>query len=99
MACINQIRGGLLEEVVLLLLDRSGYRRVRVGEEGTRNGRAGLEVEGRGSHHQIDALVSPVHSHAFIYYPIRLMVEAKCETNPVGLIGIPRHCERDARGG
>lgn len=84
MASINQIRGALLEEIVLLLLDRSGYRRIKAGEEGTRNGRAGLEVEGRGSHHQIDALVSPVHSHAFIY-PIRLMVEAKCETSPVGL--------------
>lgn len=84
MASINQIRGALLEEIVLLLLDRSGYRSIKAGEEGTRNGRAGLEVEGRGSHHQIDALVSPVHSHAFIY-PIRLMVEAKCETSPVGL--------------
>lgn len=84
MPSINQIRGALLEEIVLLLLERSGYRRVHVGDEGTRSGRAGVEVEGRGSHHQIDALVSPIHSHAFIY-PIRLMVEAKCLTIPVGL--------------
>lgn len=84
MASIHQIRGGLLEEVVLLLLNRSGYRRVSVGEEGTRNGRAGLEVEGRGTTHQIDALVTPVHAHAFIY-PIRLLVEAKCEAHPLGL--------------
>jgi hypothetical protein len=41
-------------------------------------------VEGRGTHHQIDALVSPLHSHAFIY-PIRLAVEAKCEKNAVSL--------------
>src|SRR5712692_6797405 len=84
MASINQIRGSLLEEVVLLLLARSGYRRVAVGEEGTRNGRAGLEVEGRGTAHQIDALVTPVYAHAFIY-PIRLLVEAKCEAKPLGL--------------
>jgi len=84
MASIKQIRGSLLEEVVLLLLARSGYRRILVGEEGTRNGRAGLEVEGRGTVHQIDALVTPVHSHAFVY-PIRLLVEAKCEAKPLGL--------------
>ena len=84
MASIHQIRGSLLEEVVLLLLARSGYRRVQLGEEGTRNGRAGLEVEGRGTVHQIDALVTPFHSHAFIY-PIRLLVEAKCEASPLGL--------------
>lgn len=84
MASIQQVRGAFLEEIVLLLLDRSGYRRVRVGEEGTRNGGAGLEVEGRGSCHQIDALVTPLHSHAFVY-PVRLMVEAKCEATRVGL--------------
>jgi hypothetical protein len=84
MPSINQIRGALLEEIVLLLLERSGYHRIHMGDEGTRSGRAGLEVEGRGSPHQIDALVTPIHSHAFIY-PIRLMVEAKCETNPIGL--------------
>jgi hypothetical protein len=84
MASIYQIRGSLLEEVVLLLLARSGYRGVLVGEEGTRNGPAGLEVEGRGAAHQIDALVTPVHAHAFIY-PIRLLVEAKCEAKPFGL--------------
>jgi hypothetical protein len=84
MASIHQIRGALLEEIVLLLLARSGYRRILVGEEGTRNGPAGLEVEGRGTHHQIDALVTPLHSHAFVY-PIRLLVEAKCQGKPVPL--------------
>jgi Restriction endonuclease len=84
MASIRQIRGALLEEIVLLLLERSGYRRVVLGEQGTLNGPAGLEVEGRGSSHQIDALVTPLHTHAFVY-PIRLVVEAKCQGNPVGL--------------
>jgi hypothetical protein len=84
MASIHQIRGALLEEVVLFLLGRSGYRRVLPGEEGTGNGPAGLVVEGRGSEHQIDALVTPLYSHPFVY-PIRLMVEAKCEAKPVNL--------------
>lgn len=48
MASIHQIRGALLEEIVLFLLARSGYREVQQGEEGTRHGRAGLEVEGEG---------------------------------------------------
>jgi Restriction endonuclease len=76
-ASIPQIRGALLEEIVMLLLKRSGYRQVRAGEEGTRLGASGLEVKGRGSWHQIDAFVAPLHSHAFIH-PIRLIVEAKC---------------------
>jgi hypothetical protein len=84
MASIHQIRGSLLEEIVLLLLIRSGYRKVLLGEEGTRKGPAGLAVEGRGTVHQIDALVTPAHSHAFIY-PIRLLVEAKCEARRLGL--------------
>lgn len=84
MASIRQVRGALLEEIILFLLSHSGYRVVKPGEEGTRRGRAGLEVEGRGASHQIDALVAPVHSHAFIY-PIRLLVEAKCEERRVGL--------------
>jgi hypothetical protein len=84
MASIPQIRGALLEEIVLFLLARSGYRRVVVGEEGTHNGNAGMEVDGRGSQHQIDALVAPLYSYTFVY-PIRLMVEAKCQARPVGL--------------
>lgn len=85
---IPQIRGALLEEVLLILLAQAGYRQVLVGEEGTSFGIAGLEVQGRGSPHQIDALVTPIHSHSFIY-PIRLIVEAKCETRVVG-VGIVR---------
>jgi hypothetical protein len=84
LASIHHIRGAFLEEIVLVLLSRSGYRKVQAGEEGTHNGHAGLEVDGRGCRHQIDALVAPVHSHAFVY-PIRLLVEAKCESSPMGL--------------
>jgi len=88
MAKIPQIHGALLEEIVLILLAQAGYRQILVGEEGTSLGVAGLEVEGRGSPHQIDALVTPLHSHSFIY-PIRLIVEAKCENRVIG-VGIVR---------
>lgn len=74
---ISQIRGAILEEVVLFLLEKVGYRIVRPGEDGTRGGHAGLEVRGRGEWHQIDSLAAYDHSPAFIY-PLRLLVEAKC---------------------
>jgi len=84
MARLPQIHGALLEEIVLILLRQAGYRQVLVGEEGTSLGPSGLEVQGRGAPHQIDALVTPIHSHSFIY-TIRLIVEAKCESRAVGV--------------
>ena len=79
MATIGHIRGILLEEAVLYLLQASGYRTVpSAGTDPTLNdGSAGLEVHGRGAKHQIDAvadfyLVSP------FTYKQRLLVEAKC---------------------
>lgn len=77
MATIGQIRGMLLEEVVLNLLGKVGYRTVVPGEDGTRLGPAGLQLRGRGTWHQIDALAALDHGPAFTY-PIRLLVEAKC---------------------
>ncbi|WP_397574271.1 hypothetical protein [Silanimonas sp.] len=74
---ISGLRGIILEEVVLHLLELAGYRTVETGEEGTRVGHSGLEVQGRGEWHQIDALAALDHSPPFMY-PIRLMVEAKC---------------------
>lgn len=76
-ASIGIIRGALLEEVVLFLLKKVGYRIVNPGEEGTRDSAAGLVLRGRGTGHQIDALAAYDHSPAFIY-PLRLLVEAKC---------------------
>src|SRR5437868_4353956 len=81
---LSQIHGALLEEIVLRLLLQAGYRQVIIGEEGTSSGASGLEVQGRGAPHQIDALVTPIHSHSFIY-TIRLIVEAKCESKAVGV--------------
>ena len=74
---ICQIRGAILEELVLELLGRAGYR-ILDEDDGVelRNGSNGLEVQGRGEWHQVDALVSYDFTPAFIY-PLRLIVEAK----------------------
>jgi hypothetical protein len=74
---IGSIRGLILEEIVLHLLRMVGYRTVQPGEEGTRTGKSGQEVQGRGEWHQIDAIAAMDHSPAFMY-PLRLLVEAKC---------------------
>lgn len=82
----SQIRGAILEEIVLFLLEKVGYRIVRSGEDGTRGGHAGLEVCGRGEWHQIDSLAAYDSTPAFMY-PLRLLVEAKCyaRTRTVGI--------------
>lgn len=81
MANISQVRGALLEEAVLYLLEKFGYQTIEAApadqDESIRGGHSGLEVRGRGSWHQIDALASFRSSPAFMY-PLRLMVEAKC---------------------
>lgn len=71
------IKGAILEELVLHLLKVVGYSPLKVGDEGTKGGHSGLELEGRGEWHQIDAAVLLDHSPAFMY-PLRLLVEAKC---------------------
>ncbi|TCS68987.1 hypothetical protein EDC61_1222 [Sulfuritortus calidifontis] len=83
---ISSVRGLILEELVLHLLTLVGYRVVAAGEEGTRSGHSGLEVQGRGEWHQIDALAAFDRTPAFMY-PLRLMVEAKCHSPgyPVGI--------------
>jgi hypothetical protein len=90
MANVSQIRGALLEEAVLYLLEKFGYETIESfsahTDESLRGGHSGLEVRGRGSWHQIDALAAFRSSPAFMY-PLRLMVEAKCyqENRPVGI--------------
>lgn len=82
---IGAVRGILLEEIVLYLLEMVGYRIVEAYEPGTRAGHSGLEVQGRGEWHQIDALAAFDHTPAFMF-PLRLMVEAKCyENSRVGI--------------
>ncbi|NIE66892.1 hypothetical protein [Burkholderia sp. Ax-1719] len=97
MATISQIRGALLEEAVLFLLQKIGYevfdpRTLAVRPiDGLRSGHSGLEVRGRGTWHQLDAFALWRHSPAFMY-PLQLMVEAKCYSahRPVQ-IEVPRN--------
>jgi hypothetical protein len=69
----------LLEEVLLHLLNGSGYSTVEAaGTDPTlREGHAGLEVLGRGGKHQIDAIADFQVPHPFSHAQ-RLLVEAKC---------------------
>jgi hypothetical protein len=97
MATISQVRGALLEEAVLFLLQKIGYevfdhRTLALRPvDGLRSGHSGLEVRGRGTWHQLDAFALWRHSPAFMY-PLQLMVEAKCYSShrPVG-IEVPRN--------
>ncbi|MCL4305862.1 hypothetical protein KJZ99_08090 [bacterium] len=86
MASMAQIRGMLLEEVLLFLLRQSGYRTVlSAGNDGTlQNGKSGLEVRGRGEVHQIDAIADFDIQQPFSH-PQRLLGEAKFLTDKVGL--------------
>jgi len=78
-ATINQIRGMLLEEVLLHLLRSSGYRTIEnVNNDPTLvDGSAGIKVKGRGCDHQIDAIADFIVHQPFSN-PQRLLVEAKC---------------------
>lgn len=87
MATIGQIRGLILEEFILFLLQNCGYR-ILDEKDGIdiREGKSGLEVQGRGEWHQVDALVAYDNTPAFVF-PVRLIVEAKAydKKRPVGL--------------
>ncbi|MBK8943670.1 MAG: hypothetical protein IPM32_00225 [Ignavibacteriae bacterium] len=88
---LSQIRGALLEELILKLLDNVGYETINSSGDGIRNSHSGIEVCGRGEWHQIDALASLTYTPAFMY-PLRLLLEAKCykHNRSVG-IEIPRN--------
>ncbi len=82
----GQIAGMLLEEAVLYLLEVSGYTPItEVRNDPTlHRGRNGLEVRGRGGKHQIDAIADFAIMQPFAH-PSRLLVEAKCQFDPVGI--------------
>ena len=91
MATASQIRGVLLEEAVLFLLKKVGYRIVRAPNDSLdktdlKVDHSGLEVQGRGAWHQVDALAEQHQTPAFMF-PLRLLVEAKCYPNQ--RVGIP----------
>jgi hypothetical protein len=81
----------MLEEAVLFLLQKVGYKIVRrpidsIDPSDLQVNHSGLEVEGRGAWHQIDALAEQDQTPAFMF-PLRLLVEAKCYPN--SRVGIP----------
>lgn len=81
----------MLEEAVLFLLKRVGYKIVRnpsdsLDRTDLKVNHSGLEIQGRGAWHQIDALAEQHQTPAFMF-PLRLLVEAKCY--PDQRIGIP----------
>lgn len=87
MATLAQLHGMLLEEALLYLLRFSGYRPVVVVHDADptlRRGNAGLEVMGRGEHHQIDAIADFSIPQPFVN-PSRLLIEAKFKDTPVGI--------------
>ena len=81
-----QLRGVLLEEAVIYLLYASGYEPVLTpGSDPTLSMSAsGMEVQGRGEKHQIDAIADFVLSPPF-GNPQRLLVEAKFLSKRVGI--------------
>lgn len=91
MSTLAQIRGGILEEIILILLENAGYRILDESDgEKIRKGPNGLELQGRGEWHQVDALVAYDFLPSFIY-PIRLIVETKAylpKSRNRGRIGI-----------
>ncbi len=88
MASIGQIKGLLLEEIVVALLRTTGFD--VIGTDSTDSslqmGPSGLELRGRGGWHQVDALAEFQVTMPF-GYPTRLIMEAKCYAGdrPVGL--------------
>ncbi len=74
------------------MLEKIGYSIVEFDPNlspeatGLNHGHSGLEVRGRGTWHQIDAIASFHYSPAFMY-PLRLLVEAKCYQagRPIGV--------------
>lgn len=75
----------LLEEIILRALEAAGYATVLTPDNITIHaGNAGLELDGRGTRHQIDA-IADYHFQQPFSHPQRLLVEAKCYWDSVGL--------------
>ncbi len=96
MANVLNVKGMLLEEIILFLLNNSGCEPVTVENDDSKllhDGPSGLELAGRGAKHQIDVIADFSFILPFVN-PVRLLIEAKCYNNkPVGL-----ECVRNAFG-
>lgn len=81
-----QLRGALLEEAILCLLRGSGYEVVmgKGSDKTLKDGNSGLEVMGRGTWHQIDAIADFMLTPPFSNTQ-RLLIEAKFYNRKIGL--------------
>lgn len=87
MPASGQIRGMLLEEALLFLLRKSGYKTVDAVDKRDKTLSkigAGLQVQGRAIKHQIDAIADYTITPPFSY-PNRLLLEAKNYSGTVGI--------------
>ena len=88
-----QAKGYILEESVKKILKKQGYDKIPPNIQNYYNVEKGvggdLKIKGRGAKHQIDALGQFGYPIPFVY-PIRLLTEAKCLDDPVG-IGVVRN--------
>ena len=83
----GQIRGMLLEEALLFLLRKSGYKtvdNVNKSDKTLSKTGAGMQVRGRAIKHQIDAIADYTITPPFSY-PNRLLLEAKSYSGTVGI--------------
>ena len=88
----NQLRGALLEELILFMLRCTGYRTIEkaLGDPNVKSWfTQGWRWQGRGAWHQIDALAEFFYQAPFSN-PQRLVIEAKCYKSAVGL-GVVRN--------
>src|SRR3990167_6113949 len=83
----SQFKGIVFEELLRYFLKQHGYTLVPKDISnyyGVSYKQNGLNLKGRGSWHQIDALGQFEFYVPFVY-PIRLMSEAKCHNRKIGL--------------
>ena len=80
------LRGMLLEEAILFILSKTGYTPIFSGrrDPSISRGSSGLEVQGRGAKHQIDAVADFQFTPPFCN-PQRLLIEAKFKASKTGI--------------
>lgn len=83
---VPSLRGFLLEEALAYLVRGAGYQLIEMAgsDPNLRNDSNGLRVIGRGGEHQADVLGELQWTPAFSN-PVRLFVEAKCYSDPIGI--------------
>jgi len=80
------LRGMLLEEAILYIISKTGYLPIfkENGDPSLHDGHSGLEVYGRGTKHQIDAVADYQYTPPFCNQQ-RLLIEAKFKGSKTGI--------------